>query len=174
MWISKRSPRRSASPRKDEPVWSPGLVSGFCFVRPAWAHSCGYKSRRKLITANREREHGVGVEARQGQSRQSRGGWTVEPFRSGAIPGGSVCACWRTRHRRRSSASLGGSGSGIGVFHQIQKVFFRWYGRLPRQRADCNTSASIEDPRCSASECHSEACEWQASLEQEDPSWNIA
>jgi hypothetical protein len=26
--------------------------AGFLFVRPAWAHSCGCKSRRKLITAN--------------------------------------------------------------------------------------------------------------------------
>ena len=24
----------------------------FVFMRPAWAHSCGCKSRRKLITAN--------------------------------------------------------------------------------------------------------------------------
>ncbi|MGQ5522986.1 hypothetical protein ACUHMQ_06975 [Chitinimonas sp. PSY-7] len=28
------------------------LARRFAFVRPAWAHSCGWKSRRKLITAN--------------------------------------------------------------------------------------------------------------------------
>ena len=28
------------------------LRGDLCRVRPAWAHSCGWKSRRKLITAN--------------------------------------------------------------------------------------------------------------------------
>ncbi|SCU77821.1 conserved hypothetical protein [Cupriavidus necator] len=27
-------------------------MSGLFFVRPAWAHSCGCKSRHKLVTAN--------------------------------------------------------------------------------------------------------------------------
>ena len=33
-------------------VWHPDSSGCFFFVRPAWAHSCGCKSRRKLITAN--------------------------------------------------------------------------------------------------------------------------
>lgn len=31
---------------------APRNMRGFFLVRPAWAHSCGCKSRRKLITAN--------------------------------------------------------------------------------------------------------------------------
>ena len=30
----------------------PRPIQGLSHVRPAWAHSCGCKSRRKLITAN--------------------------------------------------------------------------------------------------------------------------
>jgi hypothetical protein len=28
------------------------MAAFFCVVRPAWAHSCGCKSHRKLITTN--------------------------------------------------------------------------------------------------------------------------
>jgi len=30
---------------------------GVLFVRPAWAHSCGWKSHRKLVTANEEKRN---------------------------------------------------------------------------------------------------------------------
>jgi len=30
----------------------PGLVPGFFMVRPAWAHTCGCKSRHELVTAS--------------------------------------------------------------------------------------------------------------------------
>jgi hypothetical protein len=38
--------------------------AAFCYVRPAWAHSCGYKSRRKLITANEVKRNRVRVTER--------------------------------------------------------------------------------------------------------------
>ena len=38
--------------------------AGFFHVRPAWAHSCGWKSRRKLITANEVKRNCVRVTER--------------------------------------------------------------------------------------------------------------
>ena len=35
--------------------------AGLCVVRPAWAHSCGCVSRRKLITANEAKRNCTGV-----------------------------------------------------------------------------------------------------------------
>lgn len=34
------------------PAKNPASGRVFCFVRPAWAHSCGCKSCRELVTAN--------------------------------------------------------------------------------------------------------------------------
>lgn len=36
---------------------SSGSTAAFFMVRPAWAHSCGCKSRRKLVTANKAKRN---------------------------------------------------------------------------------------------------------------------
>jgi len=40
------------APRSKHPKSNPSLEAGFFMVRPAWAHTCGCKSRRELITTN--------------------------------------------------------------------------------------------------------------------------
>ena len=59
------------------PMWA-----GF-IVRPAWAHSCGCKSRRKLITANEVKRNCVRVTERGEEA------WIVicEPMNKNRIEG---------------------------------------------------------------------------------------
>ena len=55
----------------------------FLYVRPAWAHSCGCKSRRKLITANEVKRNCVRVTERGEEA------WSVicEPMNKNRIEG---------------------------------------------------------------------------------------
>ena len=55
----------------------------FVYVRPAWAHSCGCKSRRKLITANEVKRNCVRVTERGEEA------WIVicEPMNKNRIEG---------------------------------------------------------------------------------------
>jgi hypothetical protein len=54
-----------------------------CVVRPAWAHSCGCKSRRKLITANEVKRNCVRVTERGQEA------WSIscEPMDKNRIEG---------------------------------------------------------------------------------------
>ena len=42
----------------------PTMEAPYADVRPAWAHSCGWKSRRKLITTNEVKRNCVRVTER--------------------------------------------------------------------------------------------------------------
>ena len=61
----------------------PGLVPGFFIVRPAWAHSCGCKSRRKLITTNEAKRNCMRV------TECGKEAWSVnrEPMNKNRIEG---------------------------------------------------------------------------------------
>ena len=59
------------------------IISAFCIVRPAWAHSCGCKSRRKLITANEAKRNCMRV------TECGKEAWSVncEPMNKNRIEG---------------------------------------------------------------------------------------
>src|SRR5690554_5018921 len=59
------------------------LRVAFCRVRPAWAHSCGCKSRHKLITANEAKRNCVRVTDRGKEA------WSInrEPMNKNCIEG---------------------------------------------------------------------------------------
>ena len=59
------------APRIWQAVWKRGISALFFSVRPAWAHSCGCKSRRKLITANEAKRNCARVTERGEEA------WTV-------------------------------------------------------------------------------------------------
>jgi len=65
------------------------------FVRPAWAHSCGWESRRKLVTAN---------EAKRNCMRATECGkeaWSVnrEPMNKNRIQGATEQGEWAKDHK---------------------------------------------------------------------------
>ena len=62
---------------------APHLLRGFLFVRPAWAHSCGCKSRHKLVTVNEVKRNCVKATERGEEA------WSVnrEPMDKNRIEG---------------------------------------------------------------------------------------
>ncbi len=75
VWLPPRSKRFKHSKTADH--------RGFFRVRPAWAHSCGCKSRRKLITANEVKRNCVRVTERGKEA------WSIscEPMNKNRIRG---------------------------------------------------------------------------------------
>ena len=72
----------------------PGHVPGIFFVRPAWAHSCGCKSRRELITANEVKRNCVRATERGEEA------WSIncEPMDKNRIEGAAEQGEWAKDH----------------------------------------------------------------------------
>ena len=74
-----------------------------CLVRQAWAHSCGCKSRRKLITANEVKRNCVRVIERGDEA------WSIsgEPMDKNLIEGAAEQGERARNHEARSSRDQG-------------------------------------------------------------------
>ena len=83
-----------ADPVSPHPPDSPALIAGLSFVRPAWAHSCGCKSRRKLITANEVKRNCVRATERGEEA------WSIncEPMDKNRIEGAAEQGEWASNH----------------------------------------------------------------------------
>ena len=66
----------------------------FCFVRPAWAHTCGCKSRCELVTVSKVKRNCVRATERGKEA------WSVnrEPMNKNRIEGAVKQGEWATSH----------------------------------------------------------------------------
>jgi len=73
----------------------PGLVPGFFMVRPAWAHTCGCKSRCKLVTVSKVKRNCVRATERGKEA------WNVnrEPMNKNRIEGVAKQGEWARNHK---------------------------------------------------------------------------
>ena len=77
-------------------------MRGFFVVRPAWAHTCGCKSRCKLVTVSKAKRNCVRATERGKEA------WSVnrEPMNKNRIEGAAEQGEWATYHEALVTKAL--------------------------------------------------------------------